>query len=237
MTEYVETFDGKGNGWIGWGGGGAGATALEITDSYAISRSPWWVDYNHAPPGAGYLHLHYALHTTPNRESAVYEKLSGPNRFVAGGYPLDFRGARVTMRVRGRMQQRGAQLVLLAQADVGPRRLNHVLHAQPIEVTADWSQQTLTLDPDDAQWTCLGSRRDRTATYGEGPIEPVLADLNCDIILVHFPLDVVPAAPIDGDPHVLRAGKDYPVDTPRLPAGEIHLDEIRIAFAGGCNTA
>ena len=63
MTEYVETFDGKGSGWIGWGGPGVGATALDIRDGIAVSRSPWWVDFNHAPPGGGYLHLLYALYT------------------------------------------------------------------------------------------------------------------------------------------------------------------------------
>lgn len=228
--EYVETFDGKGNGWIGWGGAGIGPTALEIVDGYAISRSPWWVDYNHAPPGAGYLHLHYCLHTKALKEEPLYEKLSGANRFIEGGYPLDFRNAELTLRIRGQMQQRGALLMLLAQADVGPKRINHVLSGQPIEVAPDWSEQTLKLVPDDAQWTCMGSCKDRMATYGEGPIEPVLADLNCDIILVHFPLDVRPTEPVDGDPHFLRAGRDYAVDQSRLPSGEIHLDEVRIRF-------
>jgi len=235
MIEYVETFDDASNGWIGWHGregGGSHATKLEIRDSCALSRSPWWVDYNHAPPGAGYLHLHYALHTTRHKNTPVYDRLSGPNRFIIGGYPLDFREARLTVRIRGEVEQRSARLVLLAQADVGPVRANHVLHAQPIAITSVWSRQTLALEPDPAQWTCLGSRHDRTATYGEAPIEAVLADLNVDIILVHFPLDVRPRAGIADDPHILRAGVDYPVDQSRLPSGEIHLDEVRIAFPG-----
>jgi hypothetical protein len=230
MRQYVESFDAKGNGWIGWHGNGFGARALEITHGYAISRSPWWVDYNHAPPGAGYLHLHYVLHTTVNQNTHRFEQISGLNRFIEGGFPLDFRGARVSVRLRGQMKEHGAQLMFLAQADVGTSRVNHVLHAQPIQITSDWSTQTITLEPDDAQWTCLGSRQDRTATYSQSPIEPVLADLNVDIILVHFPLDIRPTGPMEGDPHVLRAGEDYPVDESRLPSGEIHLDEIQIAF-------
>jgi len=230
VTEYVETFDGKGNGWIGWGGTGIGATALEIQNSIATSRSPWWVDFNHAPPGAGYLNLHFVLHTTVHQNTPTYEALSGPNRFIEGGYPLDFRNARVTLRVRGDVRQQGTQFVLLAQADVGPKRVNHVLHAQPITLSSEWIEQTLTLEPDEQQWTCLGSCKDRVATYGEGPIDAVLGNLNVDIILVHFPIDVQPVGQIDGDPHFLRAGIDYPVDQSRLPSGEIQLDEVRIAF-------
>ena len=32
-----------------------GERALAICDGVAVSRSPWWVDYNHAPPGGGYF--------------------------------------------------------------------------------------------------------------------------------------------------------------------------------------
>ena len=39
-------------------------------------------------------------------------------------------------------------------------------------------------------------------------LQDFLRDVNGDIILVLHPLDVVPAAPIDGDPHLLKAGED-----------------------------
>ena len=84
--------------------------------------------------------------------------------------------------------------------------------------------------PDNGQWTCLGSRHDRNETYGWGPIAPVLRDLNCDIIFVLFPLDVVPAEAVDGDPHLPRAGQDYRLNESRLPSGEVLLDEVRIRF-------
>ena len=64
-TEYFEDFDATPGGWLGWMGGGGGARRLELRDSVAIVRSPWGVDFNHAPPGAGYLHLLYALLTMP----------------------------------------------------------------------------------------------------------------------------------------------------------------------------
>jgi hypothetical protein len=36
---------------------------------------------------------------------------------------------------------------------------------------------------------------------------------------------------MDGDPHLPYAGRDYAVDTSRLPSGYVMLDEVRIEFA------
>ena len=68
-------------------------------------------------------------------------------------------------------------------------------------------------------------------SYGEAPIGDALRDVNVDIILVLFPLDIVPAKRLAGDPHKLRAGKDYELDRSRLPSGWISLDEVRIDYA------
>ena len=54
---YVETFDDGPGGWVGWS---HGLTSLETGPSLVVSRSPWWIDANHAPPGGGYLHLLFA---------------------------------------------------------------------------------------------------------------------------------------------------------------------------------
>lgn len=226
MLTYRETFDDGPGGWYGWNT--KGAARLEIRDGAAISRSPWWVDYNHAPPGGGYLHILYVLNTKDGNSTLSF---AGPNRFVERGFPADFTNAKVTVRVRGEVDFKGAGLVLLAQADVPGTRVNSVLTAQPIAITPDWSEQTIVCVPDDTQWTCLGSRHDRAATYGTGPIAPVLRDLNLDILVVLFPLNVVPAEPIKGDPHRLRAGRDYRVDQSRLPSGHVMLDEVKIDFA------
>src|SRR6266487_3006039 len=112
---YRETFDDGPGGWLGWDG--SGAQRLEIQDGAAVSRSPWWIDTNHAPPGAGYLHLLYCLHTSnasgyPQR----FVEIAGRNRFADGGFPTDFTNARLTARLKGELNARGAELVLLAQA-------------------------------------------------------------------------------------------------------------------------
>ena len=227
---YVETFEDGPGGWIGWDG--SGASRLEIDNGAAISRGPWWVDFNHAPPGGGYLHLLYCLHTHPRwQENAAVAAAGGANRFVAGGFPIDFTNARITLRLRGQVELRGARLVLLAQAQVGERCYNHVLSGQPIRIAPEWTEQTLVLEPDLGQWTCLGSRHDRMDFYGWGDIADVLRHLDTDIILVFHPLDVAPATPIHGDLHRLCAGRDYEVDQTRLPEGCVLLDEVRIEFA------
>jgi len=105
-----------------------------------------------------------------------------------------------------------------------------LLTGQPISVTPDWSEQTITAVPDESQWKCLGSRHDRTDYYGSNPLKTVLGDVNADILLVLYPLDVAPMGPIDGDPHHLRPEKDYPVWRSRLPEGYVMLDKIQIDF-------
>lgn len=220
---YVEDFNDGPGGWEEW------PNPLVVKDSYAMTRSPWWVDFNHASPGGGYLHLLYCLYT--NAEDAKKrEAVAGKNRFTDGNFPLNWINASVTVRIKGDMRMRDTQLVLLVQASVGSHRQNHVLSGQPIEVTKDWTEQTLTLVPDQSQWTSLGSRHDRTDFYGHGNIEDVLKDLNNDIIFVLHPLKIVPKQKIQGDMHILRAGRDYDIDENYLPEGYVMLDKIRIEF-------
>jgi hypothetical protein len=228
-SSYVETFDDGPGGWLAWDGE---STQPMIEDGALVARSPWWVDYNHAPPGGGYLHLLGALHTHPSFVTEKTREVAGVNRFVAGGYSRDLTNARVTVRLRGEVELRGAELVLLAQADIPGTRANYVLTGQPLAITAEWSEQTITLAPDAEQWVCLGSRHDRTQLYGCGEIEQVLKDLNCDIILVLFPLTVESREPV-ADLHRLRAGVDYEVDYERLPRGWVAFDTVRIEYVDG----
>ena len=126
---------------------------------------------------------------------------------------------------------KGAELVLLAQSKVGTHCQNHVLTGQPIKVTKEWTQQTITLVPDQTHWTSLGSRHDRVNFYGNGNISDVLKDLNVDIIFVLHPLLIVPKEKSDLEQvHSLRAGSDYEVDESYLPEGHVMLDEIKIEF-------
>ncbi len=229
-TTYIDTFTDDAGGWGGYDE--TGEIPIETEDGAAITRSPWWIDANHAPPGGGYLHLLFVLYTTTAftyGTSSTEGKV--PNRFFRDGYPTDFREATVTAKLRGSLAANGADLTLLAQARLGNRYVNHVLTNQSFDITPDWSEQTVRLSCNPADWTCLGSRHDLTDIYGYGDIEDVLADLNFDIMFVLFPLDVQPSEHISGNPHRLRPGSEYDVETDRLPAGHIALDEVRIDFA------
>ena len=115
--------DGPG-GWLGWASNTAGAKALAIDKGAAISTRPWWIDYNHAPPGGGYLNILFALHTVhgPNFPKQ-FKNVGGLNTFVAGGFPLDFTDARLTVEICGHLNPRGAHLVT-ARASESRRALS-----------------------------------------------------------------------------------------------------------------
>jgi hypothetical protein len=227
---YRETFDEGPGGWLGWNDNFRGPKALDRAPSAVISRSPWWIDYNHAPPGAGYLHMLFSLLTKGPGFGEAYMVAGGPNRFVEAGFPTDFTNARLTLRMRGELETRGANMALLIQGSQGGKSSGWILTGQPLTVTPEWTEQSIVAAPDPAQWTCIGSRHDRTLTYGYIDLATILGDVNANMILVLFPLDVVPMGPLDGDPHRLRPEVDYPVWRSRLPEGYIVLDEVRIEF-------
>jgi hypothetical protein len=220
---YRETFDTDSGGWFSW----PEYQPFEPQDGAITSRGPWVVDPNHAPPGGGYLHLLFCLYT-----SEEFHPIGG-TRFIEEGFPLDFTNARMTLRLKGELDAKGAELVLLVQGRVGERTINSVLMAQPFRVTPEWTEQTITLVPDEAQWKCMGARHDRMDVYGWAPIADLLRNVDTDLILVLHPLDVQPKEPIEGDPHLLRAGTDYEVDQSRLPSGWVMIDEVKIEFAPG----
>jgi hypothetical protein len=237
MSTYFENFDSGPGGWMGWKSNAAGPQKLAIEEGVVVCQSPWWVDYNHAPPGAGYLQILMGLptHDTSNDPfSEGIQKVSGSNRFVEEDRVTDLRGATVTLRLRGQIDLQGAELLFHVQSHVNGRWVNYILTGQPFEVSSEWTEQSIRLDPDPSQWTCLGSRHDRQGFYGEGPLEQVLAEPNGSVILVLFPLDIVPATEISGNPHLLRAGEDYALDHSRLPQGHISFDWVRIEMAPAC---
>lgn len=232
---YTETFDNGPGGWLLWLAGGGGPLPPDIRDGALVSRSPWGIDFNHAPPGAGYCHLLYCLGLF-RKDKFPYEKFEpyiGKNRFVEGNYSTNLTNAKITVRVRGEVDLQGANLMLLVQGDVGPIRTNWVLDSQPIKITKDWTEQTITLVPDESKWTCMGVRTSGADCdfYGTASLAKMLEDVTINIIFVLFPLNVRPWNIKPGaDPHQLRAGKDYSVDRRFLPNGEVWLDSVKIEY-------
>ena len=123
-----------------------------------------------------------------------------------------------------------AKLSVLLQGTVDGICTGWVHTRETFEVQNEWAEQTITLDPDPAGWTALGSRHDRTDMYGEKPLEKLLTHVDANLMLLLFPIEVVPMGPIDGDMHLLRAGRDYPVWRHKLPEGYVTLDEVRMEF-------
>ena len=73
---YIETFDNGPGGWVA-----NRRDPLPVWDGVAYCFGPWFVDPNHAPPGAGYLHMLMFITTTPKW---VARKEYPSNGFVDG---------------------------------------------------------------------------------------------------------------------------------------------------------
>jgi len=227
---YRETFDDGPGGWWAWISNSQGPKPLELRDGAVTTRSPWWIDYNHAPPGAGYLHMLACLNTT-GPQGEHFRETAGPNQFVEASFPTDFAGAALELTLKGELSAQGARLLLLIQGTLDGITSPWVLTGQPFQVTEDWSTQCVTLSEDPDQWTALGSRHDRADMYGIHPIKTLLRHVNNNIMLVLFPLEIAPMGPLEGDLHQLRPEKDYPVWRHRLPEGYVTVDDVTIAFA------
>ena len=228
---YEETFSDGPGGWYGFEGNYEGAVPLERAGRAMASYGPWWIDYNHAPPhGGGFLSLLFGLMTRGPLTEPIKE-YGGTNHFIAQDLPTDFTAAQLTVRLKGELLLCGAQLGLLVQGAQQGICSGWVLTGQPLRVEKDWTEQTLTLAPDASQWTSLATRPDRADTYGELPLAQVLADVNVNIYLVLFPLDVRPKGDVAGDIDKLRPGRDYRVWQTYLPDGYVLMDYVRIRFA------
>jgi hypothetical protein len=226
---YVETFDNGPGGWFGFIDNFQGEKPLTVGDGAINSYSPWWVDYNHAPPGAGYMQLVMGLNTQGPFSERLNE-ITGVNRFVAERLPTNFVNARISLRIKGEIERRGAELVLLVQGKTDNVCSGWALVGQPIEVTQEWSEQTILAKPDSRLWKSLGTRSDRMDMYGELPLETVLSNVNVNLYLVMFSVNVVPMGPFTGDPHKLRAGRDYPIWQSKIPEGYVIVDSVQIEF-------
>ncbi len=229
MKTYTEDFEDGPGGWIKVVDNWSVPAALPVRDGALHCYGPWWVDYNHAPPGGGYLQLLACLNTRgPIGE--VPREVGGTNRFVADNFPTDFTNAKIRVRLRGELELAGANVCLLVQGIQDGICSGWVLTGQPISLGKEYAESTLALVPDARQWTALDSRHDRRETYGTKPLAKVLANVNVNIYFVIFPVMPRPMGPIAGDPHLLRAGRDYPIWPSSVAQGYVAIDRVRIEF-------
>jgi len=163
--------------------------------------------------------------------SEPLKEFGGSNRFINQNCSTDFTDAEFTVRLRGELLLRGAKVVPLIQSRQNGICSGWMLTSQQIFIEKQWTEQTLMLTADASKWTSLGSRPDRADTYGELPLEEVLANVNVNLYLALFPLDVRPKGDLDGDPNILRPGRDYRVWQAFLPEGYVVLDSVSLRFA------
>jgi len=152
------------------------------------------------------------------------------SRFAEQGHSRNLTNAKLTVRLRGDVDLKGAQLLFLVQTETRKTTANMLLTGQPFRITHDWSEQTVTLRPDPHQWTCLGARHDMGREYGCDDIATVLSDVNYDIIFVLFPVKAVPACAGITDINRSRAVADYPVKQEALPKGVVMFDMLRLDY-------
>lgn len=161
-------------------------------NGYAISSSPWWIDPNHAFPGAGYLNL-IAV--------AYYEGWFGVdgavrNFHLGNGKPLDMSNALVKVRYRAPMLTLAPESTLvfwfqtraLDPVSDAFEYVNYALTSQPLPIVAgdfSWQEVELLLSSDSESWTCLGSNDDRDDVYGcAGTVRDALTRFETDLGLV-----------------------------------------------------
>jgi hypothetical protein len=229
MNKYTEEFDQGPGGWIKVVDNWHVPASLPVHDSALWCYGPWWVDYNHAPPGGGYLQLLACLNTRgPTGE--VAREIGGINRFAADNFPTNFTNAKISVRIRGELEPAGSCAYLLVQGMQDGLCSGWVLTGQPISVKKEYSETTLIAVPDERKWTCLGSRHDRRESYGAKPLARILSNVDVNIYFVFFGLNPRPVGPIHGDPHLLRAGHDYPIWPSSIVQGYVAIDRIQIDF-------
>lgn len=142
---YQERFEDGPGGWYGWISNAGGPKPLEWQEGQITSRSPWWIDYNHAPPGAGYMHMVFSL-ATVGPQGETYMEVGGTNRFISDACPTDFTDAALTVRVRGELQSQRSQFVLLIQGNVEGITSGWLCTGHPMDVVTSWSEHSITLE-------------------------------------------------------------------------------------------
>ncbi|HWL51019.1 MAG TPA: hypothetical protein VNQ90_01190 [Chthoniobacteraceae bacterium] len=228
-ADYWEDFTEPQRGWIA-----DSRSQLPIGPDGARCEGPWILDANHAPPGAGYLHLLMHLHMMEERLQAPYARASGMypetfikskrHAFIHGGRSRNLVNTHIRIRLRGNVALRGSRMTVLVQSqpDAHGPRANWVNTGQHFIITPDWSDQELLLRPDPADWTFLGSRHNLTSLYGYVPIEETLANVNVSFIFVLYPLAIAAVEPVE-DLHLAWADRDYTARRDLLPVGHVEF--------------
>jgi len=173
--------------WTSWLGKLACTMDVPVADDLMMLQSPWWLDPNHAPPGAGYLSLLTWIYLD-----------AGPGTSTEHLKEIDLRGATLRLAIRiHNLDLKGGQLVFWFQTAMPDgRSVNYVYTGMPLSSRLIHPDELnlieVELSSDAAVWTCLGSAEDRTDTYGCIPLAEAISRVDYDFGLIIFPVDASP---------------------------------------------
>lgn len=199
------------------------APVAEGGNHYVTSTGPWWVDPNHHDPGAGYLHLlAYGYFRTFSNTLGAF---GDPHQAI------DLRDAEFSFSVKldDLTLPEDAHVYFWFQASdpdipaAEGRYVNYAYSAIAIDEVAaggGWTDVTIPLSTNDADWIALGSNPDREDTYSiSQSVAHALSTgypADCGIIILIG--DELPQAPITGsisfDDFSFIAPRSAPADLP-----------------------
>ena len=219
---YRESFDRGAGGWHYYATTSAGEAVLDrvpwnAEQQCVTSASPWWIDPNHKPPGAGYLNIVAFIWMKGYRGGVPYRWMDLRDAVLSLSIKtegLDTKGGHLCLWIQHRYEQ-GSHFWFQNPFAYGPRgdewkRANLALTRYRIEEMAtpgQWTKVTLVLAPDKGAWTNLGTSTERTANYGVVSPARALAKVTTDLGFIILPVD--PTNP---------------------PTGSVSIDDIEISI-------
>ena len=201
---YRESFDRGAGGWHYYATTPAGEAVLDhvpwnAEQQCVTSASPWWIDPNHKPPGAGYLNIVAFIWMKGYRGGVPYRWMDLRDavlRFSIKTEGLDTKGGHLYFWFQHRYEQ-GSHFWFqnpFAYGLLGSdwKRANLALTRYPVEKSAipgRWTQITLPLSPHSEDWTNLGSSNERHDSYGSVSPMQALAKVTTDLGFIILPVD------------------------------------------------
>lgn len=161
--------------WQSWQNKFACTSFAPIIGGECVLSSPWWLDPNHAPPGAGYLNL------------LLYNYID--TIFPGNKAGIDLTGKTLYLELRSKsLELKQSKLLFWFQTKASNgKHINFAFTAAPIILDQNRTIVKLKLTNKPADWTCLGSSIDRANTYDCVSIAEAITNVNLDFGLVILP--------------------------------------------------
>ncbi len=177
--------------WKSWQSKFACTSFITISNGEAILQSPWWLDSNHAQPGAGYLNLLFY-----NYVDTIF---SGRRKSIN----LDNRTLHIELRSK-KLNLKNSKLLFWFQTKASDGKyINFVFTKEQISLDENMKIIELKFTSKPSDWTCLGSNANNSGIYSCIPLKDAISDVNIDFGLIIFPTSA------DSDPSLQPEGQIF----------------------------